>query len=101
LKRGLDKRVVAGIAVLFCLLMGAECLAGPKRALLPENYKVVQTGTQTVTLFLEEDNPEELAQKSTAIHEEYARKGWVLFQITPYVDDEDTEGLFLTYQKKE
>ncbi len=61
---------------------------------------MVQTSTTTITVFLDEDDPEELAAKASAAHEDYAGQGWFLFQITPYVDDEDTEGLFLTYQKK-
>jgi len=94
-----QKVFVVGV-MLFCLMQPLHVFAAPKVELLPENFKEVQTGTKTITIFLAEDDPEELAMNATVIHEEYAREGWFLFQITPYVDDEDTEGLFLTYQKK-
>lgn len=94
-----QKMMVAGV-ILFWSMQPSAIYGAPKMELLPENYKEVQVGTKTITIFLEEDDPEELAMKATVIHKEYARDGWLLLQITPYVDDEDTEGLFLTYQKK-
>ncbi len=95
-----SKRIVLIAAFIVSSLVVHGAYAKPKTQLLPEHFKEVQTGVQTVTVYLEEDNPKDLAQKATRLHEQYAREGWLLFKITPFVDGEDTEGLLLTYRKK-
>lgn len=70
--------------------------------LLPEDIAArseMSASHKTITVFIEEDKPLIAAQKLNDSNNEYARQGWVLFAITPYVEDEDFEGFFATYKK--
>lgn len=96
----LSKWIILTVVLLISSFVAHGAYGQPKKKLLPEHYKQVQTGSKTVTVYLEEDDPKELASKASLLHEQYAREGWLLFLITPFVDGEDTEGLLLTYRKK-
>lgn len=71
--------------------------------LLPESLAArgeMAANQKTITVFLKHDDPEKLAEIVNTSNSEYAKKGWTVFAISPYMNDGDTEGVFVTYQKK-
>lgn len=70
--------------------------------LLPESLAAqseIAVNKKTFTVFLKEDDPEELTALLNASNEEYAQKGWSVFAIIPYSDNGDVDGFFVTYCK--
>ena len=71
--------------------------------LLPESLEArskMAADKKTVTIFIAEEDPKRITELVNTSNEEYAKKGWELFNITPYHDNGDFEGFFITYQKK-
>jgi hypothetical protein len=40
------------------------------------------------------------ANRMTKMHQEYAREGWTLQEVTIYTENGDLEGFFITYVKE-
>lgn len=78
--------------------------ASPAKAetLLPESLAArseLAAPQKTLTVFLEEDDPDKLTQLLNKTNEEYAQKGWSVFSILSYLHNGDMDGIFVTYQK--
>lgn len=70
--------------------------------LLPESLAAraeMAANQKTLTVFIEKDDPEELTALLNSSTEEYAKKGWTVFTITPFTKGGDVDGFFITYQK--
>ncbi len=78
-------------------------MAASQGLLLPESLKArsqMAADKKTVTIFIEEDDPNKITEMVNLSTAEYAQKGWTLFSIIPYTEGSDFEGFFITYQKK-
>lgn len=70
--------------------------------LLPESLAAraeMAANQKTLTVFIKDEKPEKLTAQLNSSTEEYAKKGWTVLTITPYINDGDVEGFFITYQK--
>ncbi len=93
------------LCFLFLLLPGSSLAASNSEPapLLPESLAAraeMAANQKTTTVFLKQDNPEELARLINSSTADYAQKGWTVFAIYPYIHGSDTDGVFVTYQKK-
>lgn len=70
--------------------------------LLPESLDAMgemAANQKTLTVFIQDEKPEKLTELLNSSTEEYAKKGWTVFTITPYTKDGDVEGFFITFHK--
>jgi hypothetical protein len=100
------KRLVL-VAIIFSLFStgsnSVSCFAAEQKMLLPESLEALSqmaADKKTVTIFIEEEDPKRATELLNTSNKEYAKKGWELFNITPYNYDGDFKGFFITYQKK-
>lgn len=92
------------LALLFLLAiphlsLGSSAEPAP---LLPESLAAraeMAANQKTLTILVMAEKPQELTALLNSSTEEYAKKGWTVFTITPYTKDGDVEGIFITYQK--
>ena len=71
--------------------------------LLPESLAArnsMAADQKTTTVFILEKEPVKATKALNTSNDEYAKKGWSVFSILPYVNDGDFLGFFITYQKK-
>lgn len=93
---------VLAIFLLALSIGNSTAYSSQQAPLLPESLtaRTEMSGSQrSYTIFLKEDDPEKAAQLLNTANDEYSKKGWFLFSIIPYIEDEDFEGFFVTYQK--
>lgn len=70
--------------------------------LLPESLAAraeMASNQKTLTVLIENEDPEKATAALNASNEEYGKKGWNVLSILTYTDDGDFEGFFITYQK--
>lgn len=97
--------LLASMAVL--LLISATPATAPAASsepapLLPESLAAraeMAANQKTLTVLIEKEDPKELTELLNSSTEEYAKKGWTVHTITPYTNDGDVDGFFITYQK--
>lgn len=54
---------------------------------------------KTLTIFIPESDPEKATQLLNDSNDAYAKKGWTVFSIHPFMENGDFEGFFVTYEK--
>lgn len=54
---------------------------------------------KTLTIFIKEPDPEKATQLLNSSNDAYAKKGWTVFSIHPFMENGDFEGFFITYEK--
>jgi hypothetical protein len=77
-------------------------LAAEQAPLLPESLAAraeMASNQKTLTVLIEEDDPEKAVAALNASNEEYGKKGWTVLNILTYTNNEDFDGFFVTYQK--
>ena len=82
----------------------SACLSGVATAeeeFTPESFTERITLRPALTLIIKEDNTEEAIEQLNILHGQMAGKGWVLFDLMEFVDDEDFEGFIVTYKTKQ
>lgn len=93
---------ICSIFILFSSLSPDWVYSSQQTPLLPESIAArgeMSASQRIYTIFLKEDDPEKAAQLLNTANDEYARKGWSVFSIIPYIEGSDFEGFFVTYQK--
>ena len=99
------KSLLTTLLIALFLLSGAGvsiATSAEKAPLLPESLAAraeMAASQKTITIFFKEDDPEKATKKLNESNSEYAHKGWTVFSITPFVENGDFEGFFITYQK--
>ena len=71
-------------------------------SLLPEHLAAkaeMAANSKTVTIFINEKDPEKALVLLNTSNDNYAKKGWSVFGIFPYIHTSDFQGFFVTYQK--
>lgn len=90
---------------LFAFLTGSTSVnaaSSEPAPLLPESLAAkseMAANQKTLTLFLEERDPKKATILLNSTNEEYAKKGWSVFNILTFNTDEEFRGFFVTYQK--
>lgn len=98
-------QLITAICTIFILLssFGSDWVYSSQQSpLLPESIAArteISPSQRIYTIFLKEDDPEKAAQLLNSANDQYARKGWSVFSIIPYIEGSDFEGFFVTYQK--
>lgn len=54
---------------------------------------------KTLTIFIPESDPEKATELLNNTNDAYAKKGWTVFSIHPFMENGDFEGFFITYEK--
>ena len=91
--------------VLFAFLLtstSAKAASAEPAPLLPESLAAkteMAANQKTLTLFIEERDPKKATILLNTTNEEYAKKGWSVFNILTFNTDEEFRGFFITYQK--
>ncbi len=75
-------------------------IATAEGSITPESFTEKITLRPALTLIIEEDNTEKALNQLNILHGQMAGKGWVLFHLMEYIDDEDFEGFIVTYKTK-
>lgn len=70
-----------------------------EKMLTPENFSTRVTLQPSITKLIEEDDVETALKMLNIMHSKMAEKGWILFDLLEFIDDEDFEGFFVTYIK--
>ena len=91
------------LGVLFSMAISAclSSVAMAEEAFTPESFTEKITLRPALTLLIEEDDTTEAIEQLNILHGQMAEKGWVLFHLMEYVDDEDFEGFIVTYKTKQ
>ena len=76
-------------------------IAAAQEALTPESFTQKIILRPALTLIIEEDDTEKALEQLNKLHGQMAGKGWVLFHLMEYIDNEDFEGFFVTYKTKQ
>jgi len=87
---------------LFLLFIPPAVMAADQAPVLPESLaarKQMAANMKTHTVFIKAEKPEQAVEMLNASNEDYAKRGWNVFSITPYLEDGDSRGFFVTYQK--
>lgn len=97
-------RIVASFLSLFFLFssIGSAVASSEPAPLLPESLAArteMAASQKTLTVFMKEKDPNKATEQLNKSNDEYARKGWTVFNILPYIHEEDFQGFFVTYQK--
>ncbi len=95
--------VTIALSFLFAGISASLTSATEQGMLLPESLEALSkmaADKKTLTIFIEEDDPKRVIELLNTSNGEYAKKGWEVFNITPYLRNGDFEGFFITYQKK-
>ena len=85
------------------LLICLACLATMPVLAKNEAEKAAEKGLQAVTVFMDVNrlSRKNLAAKNmTKIHNEFAAVGYELVGVSPYTENSDLEGFFLSYKKQ-
>lgn len=96
---------ITAIVTIFIVLSGlgySKVYSSQQEQLLPESLSgrnEMSASQRNYTIFLKEDDPEKAAQLLNTANDEYTRQGWSVFSIVPYIEGNDFEGFFVTYQK--
>jgi hypothetical protein len=80
----------------------ANAASSEPAPLLPESLAAkteMAANQKTLTLFIEERDPKKATTLLNTTNEEYAKKGWSVFNILTFNTDEEFRGFFVTYQK--
>ena len=91
------------LSFLFTGINVPVCSAADSGMLLPESIEALSkmaADKKTTTIFIEEEDPKRVTELVNTSNAEYAKQGWELFNITPYIKSGDFEGFFITYEKK-
>ena len=71
-------------------------------SLQPESLEAraeMAASKKTLTIFIEESNPEKATELLNNTNDAYAKRGWTVFSIHPFMKNGDFEGFFITYEK--
>ncbi len=99
------KHFLSALVALSCLVqfsLTTPVQAAEPAPLLPESLAAreqMAASMKTHTIFFKAEDPQKATEQLNQSNEEYAKRGWNVFAITPYLDNGDFNGFFVTYQK--
>jgi len=94
--------ICIALFLLFSGINPASTAASDPAPLLPESLAArteMAANQKTFTLFIREKDPEKATTQLNNSNDDYAKKGWSVFNILSYNSDDDFQGFFVTYQK--
>lgn len=93
--------VVIALAV-FILFVPPAVRAADPAPVLPESLAAreqMAASMKTHMVFIKAEKPDKAVELVNASNEDYEKRGWTVLNLTPYLEDGDSKGFFITYQK--
>lgn len=94
--------VYAALFLIFAGIKPTSAATSEPALLLPESLAArteMAANQKTFTLLIREKDPEKATTRLNTSNDDYAKKGWSVFNILSYNSDKDFQGFFVTYQK--
>lgn len=89
--------VVLALVLGVSLGTAVQSFAGKKEESAAFKGRMAKTVFLDISVFGRRDRA---AKRMTQMHQEYAREGWTLQDVTIYTENGDLEGFFITYLKE-
>lgn len=96
------KSALLAFTFLILLFVPPVTRAADQAPILPESLAAreqMAASMKTQTIFFNAETPEKATEQLNQSNESFAKRGWNVFSIIPYVDNGDFRGFFVTYQK--